>query len=150
MDFTNRTIKADAAAGILAILFGASVLIIGWNYPMGTATNMGPGYMPRVLGALTVALGVLLALRRTSERIGTDDIDIRSILGVLAGVLIFAGLIDTAGLPLAIFASVLVSSIARPGAEVKTTLLLALVIAAVCTGLFVSILGLPMRLSPWN
>ena len=150
MDSTTHTVKVDVAAGVLAILFGAGILLIGWNYPVGTATNMGPGYMPRVLGALTVALGVILALRRKSERIGPDDIDVRSILGVLASVLVFAGLIDTAGLPLAIFASVLVSSVARRGAEVKTTLLLALVIAAACTGLFVYILGLPMRLSPWN
>lgn len=150
MAFPTRTVKVDAAAGIMAILFGAAVLAIGWTYPTGTATNMGPGYMPRVLGALTVVLGVILALRRTGEDVGAGDIDGRAILGVLAGVLVFAGLIDTAGLPLAIFASVLVSSLARPGAQVKTTLVLALVVAAACTGLFVAILGLPMRLSPWT
>lgn len=144
------SLRVDAVAGVLAMLFGVSVLLLGWAYPVGSATSMGPGFMPRVLGVLSILLGLLLVLRRTSERLEAGDMEFRSMLFVLAGVVIFAALINTAGLPLATIASVLVSSSARRGADVRVTALLAVVVAAACTGLFVFALGLPMRLVPWN
>ena len=53
----------DFWAGVLYITFGATAVAIALNYPAGTAGRMGPGYFPRALGAILVALGLLLSLR---------------------------------------------------------------------------------------
>ncbi len=53
----------DFFAGLLFIAFGTLAIVIGSNYTLGTAARMGPGYFPRILGGLLVALGLVLALR---------------------------------------------------------------------------------------
>ena len=47
----------DFFAGLLFIAFGIAAIAIGSNYPLGTAARMGPGYFPRILGILLIALG---------------------------------------------------------------------------------------------
>ena len=53
----------DFYAGLLFIAFGVAAIVIGSNYALGTAARMGPGYFPRILGILLIALGAILALR---------------------------------------------------------------------------------------
>jgi len=48
---------------VLFIAFGLLAILIAREYPVGTAARMGPGYFPRGLGILMVALGAILALR---------------------------------------------------------------------------------------
>ena len=47
----------DFFAGLLFIAFGIAAIVIGSNYALGTAARMGPGYFPRILGILLIALG---------------------------------------------------------------------------------------------
>ena len=53
----------DFWAGVLYIAFGTTAIVIALNYPAGSAGRMGPGYFPRGLGAILIALGLLLSLR---------------------------------------------------------------------------------------
>jgi hypothetical protein len=50
----------DALAGIMFALFGAAAVVLARQYPRGTLARMGPGFFPTVLGAVLVALGLLL------------------------------------------------------------------------------------------
>src|SRR4030042_3198376 len=52
----------DFYAGLLFMGFGLVALVIAGSYPLGTASRMGPGYFPRILGTLLVGLGALLSL----------------------------------------------------------------------------------------
>ena len=58
----------DFWAGILYIAFGATAIIIALNYPAGTAGRMGPGYFPRGLGAILIAIGLFLYGRAMSNK----------------------------------------------------------------------------------
>ena len=47
----------DLFAGALFVSFGLCAVLVGRDYPMGTALRMGAGYFPFVLGALLLLLG---------------------------------------------------------------------------------------------
>ncbi len=53
----------DFLAGLLFIAVGIAAIVLATNYTLGTAARMGPGYFPRILGILMIALGAILALR---------------------------------------------------------------------------------------
>ena len=53
----------DFYAGLLFFLFGSAALLIAFQYPLGSAARMGPGYFPRVLGGIMMTLGAILAVR---------------------------------------------------------------------------------------
>src|SRR5437879_13720115 len=53
----------DFFAGLIFVAFGIAAIVIGSNYPLGTAARMGPGYFPRILGILLILLGAALTLR---------------------------------------------------------------------------------------
>jgi len=49
----------DFWSGVLFIAIGVSTIVAGSKYTLGTAARMGPGYFPRILGILLIALGAL-------------------------------------------------------------------------------------------
>ena len=53
----------DFGAGVLFATLGATAIFISSSYPLGTAARMGPGYFPRMLGILLLALAAILILR---------------------------------------------------------------------------------------
>lgn len=53
----------DFWAGILFAGFGAFFMLFALNYPMGSASRMGPAYFPFVLGGMLTLLGGAIFLR---------------------------------------------------------------------------------------
>jgi putative tricarboxylic transport membrane protein len=53
----------DFWAGALFVAFGMAAVILGSRYNLGTAARMGPGYFPRILGILLIALGAIISAR---------------------------------------------------------------------------------------
>src|SRR5690606_7886183 len=64
--------------------------------PMGSAADMGPGYLPMWLGVALVVIGAVLGFKAlTIERVGGDAVGPlawRALAGVIGGVLGFAWL----------------------------------------------------------
>jgi len=54
------------SAGFI-IVIGAATALGSLQYQMGTLARMGPGYFPLLLGALLVAIGLLVAVTPDSE-----------------------------------------------------------------------------------
>src|SRR5215204_3130214 len=50
----------DVIAGLLLIALAAFGLWTSRTYPVGSAANMGPGYFPRAMCWIIIALGVIL------------------------------------------------------------------------------------------
>jgi len=146
----RRLLRAETLAGLLFVAFGAAALWLAAGYPYGTATRMGPGYVPVALGWSLVALGSAIAL--AGARAKTDDAlpksDARPLLFLLLGVGAFALLLESAGLIAAIFACVGVARLAeRPYRSVESALL-ASGLALAGAAIFVYGLGLPIPLVP--
>jgi hypothetical protein len=141
--------------GLIFLCFGlAAIYLIGEN-EMGTAGRMGPGYFPTVLGGLLALVGLGGIIRSfIGRRIEAHDaigtFHIRDIVIILGAVILFGVLMRGAGLPVAAFVLVLLSSYASKQFKLGSSLLLAVGLAVFAVLLFVKLLGLPMPvIGPW-
>jgi hypothetical protein len=141
----------DFWTGIIFLFFGLAAIIIGLDYPMGSAGRMGPAYFPVVLGALLSLVGLVGVIRsflRPGEAI--SKFHIKELVIVLVAVLLFGFLMRSAGLIPATLVLVLLSAYASPKFTWGASIALAVGLAAFSVLMFVKLLGLPMPiLGPW-
>lgn len=141
----------DFWTGIIFLVIGLAAIVIGRDYPMGTAGRMGPAYFPTVLGGLLALIGLIGVIRsflRPGEAIG--KFYIKEIILILLAVLLFGFLMRGAGLVPAALVLVLMSAYASPKFTWGASVLLAIGLAVFAVLLFVKLLGLPMPiLGPW-
>ena len=137
----------------LAFAWGAT------TYSVGQGARMGPGYFPLYLGVLMAILGAAITFSSlVVESVGGDKIGKwawKPLFFVILANLVFgvllAGLpsfkIPAAGLIVAIFALVFISSMAETGWKVKNTFILATILAA---GSYVAfVLALKLQFQVW-
>jgi len=139
----------DFLAGLLFMAFGVAALVIGWSYPLGTISRMGPGYFPRILAVLLIGLGGLLSLR--GFRPGEEPCPRwhGKPLGIVllsAAVFGFAG--EWVGVVGASLALVLVSSLASEECRWKEALISSVIQAVAAAAIFVYGLGVPLPVWP--
>ena len=138
----------DFYAGLIYIAFALAGILIGRNYSFGTAGRMGPGYFPVVLSCVLLAFGVASVVRsfvRPGEPIG--GFAWKPALLVLGATALFGALIETAGLPIAMIALVLVSAAASAKFRFEWGATLGLIgLVVFCSLVFVWGLGVPMPL----
>lgn len=138
----------DFVAGLLFTAFGAAALWYGQGYNFGTATRMGPGYLPNVLGWSLVGIGVFITLRAfVISGVPIPRIYLRPQIMIIAALLAFALLIERVGLYAAAAAVVILGSLASREVKPIEMLVIAALTAAGAVGLFIYILGQPM--APW-
>jgi len=66
------TIRADHIAGAFFVGFGILIIALSGDLPMGSLSFPGAGFMPKILAALTILFGAVLALRAgESKPLGT-------------------------------------------------------------------------------
>ena len=151
--------RKDFASGLMFIAAGAAFAIGATNYTVGNAARMGPGYFPLLLGSL-LALGgvfVLLASLRTERADGglIGKIAWKPLLLIVGANLVFGillGGVPTLGIPAmgliaAIFAVVIIASMAGHSFVFKGALMLAVVLAIGSYLTFV--LGLSLQFQVW-
>ncbi|HEY4773500.1 MAG TPA: tripartite tricarboxylate transporter TctB family protein [Xanthobacteraceae bacterium] len=142
-------INKDVVAGLMFMAWGVAGLWIARRYPMGTAMRMGPGYFPVVLCWLLIIFGLGIAARgAVTEGERLTSWYWRPLTFIMLAFLVFAALIDRAGLAPAGFASVVVGALGGPEFRLREALLLALALTAGAVALFIYALGLPMKLWP--
>jgi hypothetical protein len=141
----------DFWTGIIFLFFGMAAVIVGRDYPMGTAGRMGAAYFPTLLGGLLTLVGLVGVIRsfvRRGEAVG--KIYIKEIVLILLAVILFGSLMRGAGLVPATLVLVLLSAYASPKFQWGPSLLLAVALAVFAVVVFVKLLGLPMPVfGPW-
>jgi hypothetical protein len=141
-----RFLTKDFLSGAMFIVFGLSALYFGHNLSVGTAVRMGPGYVPRMLSYILLALGLLIcvvSLFSAGEPV--ERIKWKPITLVTIGIVCFALLFERAGLLPALVVLVLIASLG--GEEFKLTEVIGnmIVLAILCTIVFK--VGLGMNIS---
>ena len=58
---TARLRDRDLLSGVVLIAIGAAALVLGSDLTIGTAAEMGEGYVPRAMAIALVLLGILIA-----------------------------------------------------------------------------------------
>ncbi|WP_395678579.1 tripartite tricarboxylate transporter TctB family protein [Inquilinus sp.] len=146
--FSNPT---DVAAGLLFLALAALGLLASADLPMGSATRMGAGYVPRLLSLLLAGFGlcVLVNAIRTGdgEARGLGRVPLRPLLCVVLVPLLFSLLIDRLGLVATVVLATIAASVASPESRRWESAALAGGLAVFCLALFVW--GLAIPVSPW-
>jgi hypothetical protein len=141
----------DFWSGVIFVIIGLAAVIIGRDYPMGTAGRMGPAYFPTILGGLLALVGLVSVVRsfiRHGEAI--EKFAVKEAFMVLLAVVLFGVLVRGAGLAPAVVVLVLLSGYASPEFKWKPFIIVAIGLAIFSALVFVKGLGLPMPIfGPW-
>lgn len=151
--------RKDFVSGLMFIAVGAAFAIGATNYTVGNAARMGPGYFPLLLGSLLaiggciVLLGSFTAQRADGGLIG--KIAWKPLLLIVGANLVFGVLlggvqtldIPAMGLIAAIFAVVIISSMAGDRFVFRGALILACILAVGSYLTFV--VGLSLQFQVW-
>lgn len=138
---------ADFWAGLIYIAFGVIAIVVAQDYGMGTATRMGPGYFPTVLGCLLTLVGIIglvRGLRVPGEAVGKPSL--RSICLIAGPIILFALLLRGAGLVIAMPVLIMGSAYASRYFNILHAALLTIGLTAFCSFVFVKALGIPLPL----
>lgn len=138
----------DFFAGLLFIAFGIAAIVIGSGYALGTAARMGPGYFPRILGLLLIALGLVLAVRalRTSGP-SIAAFKWRPLLVVLGSVAAFGLIVNHVGVAVSTILLIVAASAASHEFRLRESLIAGAALAVLAVGVFV--IGLKLQLPIW-
>ena len=141
----------DVLFGSLLIAVAVLALYLCRNLTIGAATSMGPGYVPRLLCAVQIALGAaILAQGLLAKGEPFEAWYPRQIILVLASVAFFGLAIETLGIAIAVLGLVFISTFAHKGTRLIESVPLAVVMAALSVVVFVMTLKLPILvLPPW-
>jgi putative tricarboxylic transport membrane protein len=139
----------DLAAGLLLLALAAVGLLGTSTLNFGTLTNIGAGFMPRSVAVMVGAFGVLLV----GSSLITDGVrlvpwSVRGLFFVLGAALLFAWTIRPLGLIVAGPLAVVTASLADKTVRPLEAIALAVVMTALCIGLFSYLLRLPIPVMP--
>lgn len=144
---TRRVNPQDLWPGVIFGGTGIAAIVLGRESPMGTATKMGPGYFPAILGALLAVVGLALVIRAflsRGERI--TGFAIRPLVLVLGATLLFGLTVRGTGMIAALIVLVLVSAAASRLVRWPAAITLAVGLTVFSAVTFVKVLGLPIPL----
>lgn len=152
--------QQDFFAGLLFCILGAAFAIGSTTYRIGSAARMGPGYFPLVLGAVLTVLGAFIVFG--SLVVETEDGEKmgpwawRPLLLVVGANVAFGVLLvglpsialPAMGMVVAIYALVLIASLASRDFAWKGALVLATVLSAASYVAFIGLLKLQVQVWP--
>jgi len=132
----------DLGTAILLFVIGVGGIWFGREYEMGTAGEMGPGYMPMLLsGGLIVFAGVIAFRAMTIDGPPLSPTRWRALVLILFSILCFAILIRTAGLLVTAFVVPIVAAAASSESRRLEAVALSAFLAVFCVLVFVYGLG---------
>lgn len=134
----SRLNAKELALGVLLIAIAAVGLYLNREYETGSASRMGPGYMPMLVFGLIGIFGVGMLV--TSLRSGPDLLEgwaWRELGLILSAMTVFGALLNHVGMALSVAALVLISSFADRSQTLKGALGLAAVLVGLCWLIFV-------------
>ena len=140
-------LNKDTLGGAMFFAFGAAFLVASRAYSFGTIGHMGPAYFPSVLAFILMALGIVVAaVGWVSGGAPVSTFAVLPFVLVIGATLLFAGVLNGLGLPIAVFVLALVSAYASRRFRLVPAVLLAVALAVVSAIVFIVALGLPLSL----
>jgi hypothetical protein len=132
-------------AGLLIMLIGLAGIYFGKDLTMGTAARMGPGYFPRLLSWLILAIGAFIGMRALL----VDGPPIvppkyRAMIFCLISCVMFGYAMYYVGLFITGSVMIIVAAYARPNVNILETVLFAVGMSLFTVVVFVYGLGQPL------
>ncbi len=142
----NRVVTKDFLSGLMFVAFGLGALYVGQHLAVGTPVRMGPGYVPRMLSFIMLALGVLICIVAVVS--GSEPVERpkwKPITLVTIGIVCFALLFERAGLIPALVVLVMIASLAGEEFKLPEVIGNIVVLSILCTLVFK--VGLSMNIA---
>ena len=130
------------------IVIGILFMIWSQDYQFGTASRMGPGYFPTVLGALQVIFGIAVmwpSFKGPETKV--TRFGWRGLIVILGAVMLYALLLPHVGFVVGLTALILVSAWASPEFNWKESLISVVVLGILSYLVFV--VGLELQFTVW-
>lgn len=138
----------DFFAGTIFLTAGLIIFIWSHQYEMGTATRMGPGYYPSLLGIVLGVFGLAAIIKgilaKTPEPLPQHKI--LPLIFLLAAVISFALLIERAGLVITSFVCISLACYQRLNKRPLEVLLIFLGLTTFNYVVFILIFSMPISL----
>lgn len=152
--------RKRASSAALLIFLGLIAVYQSFDYNIGSAARMGPGYFPLMLGILLLLLAVLVFISPEAaeeEAAATQEVDsqpwgqkARPWLAIVASMLLFIVIGKWGGLVPATFAMILVAALGDRKNSVRSAFFLALGVTAAAVAIFHYGLQLQFPLFTWG
>ncbi len=144
--------QEDFWAGLMFTTFGIVAMVISTDYPFGTASRMGPGYFPTVLGGIMLVLGAIvtvMSLKSDKERKVTP-FAWKPMIMLSIGFILFGWGIDHIGFIPSLFTMILATAAAGQTFNWKEVLIMSVALIAGAVGVFIYGIDLPYPLFWWR
>ncbi len=139
----------DLLLGLFLLLVATATLVATRKLGVGTAANMGPGYMPRVIAIAVMLFGLFFTGRGLlRSHLGIERVQLRSLIAIPLAVALFSLLVEFAGLAIAALVTIIAAAWATHEFRLKEAVVFGIAIAAVSVLLFVKVLSLPLPIWP--
>jgi hypothetical protein len=151
----HRPYVPDLLAGGLFVLLGLAFAIGGGRYDVGSALQMGPGYVPLLLGGILTVLGLVIMAQaflggeQHARELADQErrpIPWQRAALLVAGVLVFGATVRGLGLGPALFVTTFLAALAGHRTGVVRALVTAAGLTVLCLVVFVSLLQLRLPL----
>jgi Tripartite tricarboxylate transporter TctB family len=147
----HRIDVRELAFGLFLIALALVAFVSTSALNVGTAADMGPGFVPRALAWAILGFGAAFCVAGLLKAPQPLPVPAwRPLAAILAAIAVFAVLFSTLGLIAACVGSVLVAGTATAPVQWRQLLLFGPVLAGLCALLFVKGLGLPFKLWPFS
>jgi hypothetical protein len=145
-------VRRDVLAGLMFMGVGVFGLWASRDYHIGTAVNMGTGYMPRLLCWILVGLGAVIVVQGVLANgvlsSSPDDSRWRPLVFAPLSILVFAFTIERLGVVIATILLVAVGALAGRGLRTLEVAVTAVVLILFTVAVFIWGLGLTIRIWP--
>lgn len=145
--------QEDFWAGLMFVGFGIVAIVLSLDYPMGTASRMGPGYFPTYLGAIMLGLGAIVAIMAVKTKTEGEKIAPfawKPMIMLSLGFLVFGWGVDHIGFIPALFALCVITAAAGQTFNIVEVLIMTAVLIAGAVGIFIYGIELPFPLFWWR
>ncbi len=146
----RRPAPEDLFFGLFLVALALFVFISTRRLSVGTAADMGPGYVPQAIAWGMTVFGVFFigkSFLASGDRILPPHW--RSLILIPLAVAVFALLVMKAGLAIASFLSMVVASAASTETRPVEIVIFSAVISIASVLIFVQALALPVPIFPW-
>lgn len=142
----EQSVARRAVSGGVLLLAGLVMLFFAWSYPTGSLNQMGPGFVPKTIAIMMscLALAIMIIDLREPQLEQGGKMHWRGLIFVASAIIIFAMLVDVAGLVPSMFLAVAVSMFANDQARPLAVLYYTLIATFLGWLLFLVGLELPI------
>jgi len=147
----HRFNDKNLAAGLLYLAVGLAFALGARSYKLGSASNMGPGYLPFWIGVILACLGAAIAVAALWRRRPADPVerwDLRRLVLIVGSAALFGLLLRPLGLLVSTAVLVFMASFAGEDFHTRTTIASVILFPPFIAIFFVVILGMSFPIWP--